>query len=245
MAPQHPQERKRKAVEVEEGEGGGAAAAEGVGGAAAKPTIGMQTSGIANRIVRSAKYAKLRHEKAREKKKRRAQATKEAERAAALGLAPPPKAVPKVRVGGGRGCALVLQSLTPLPPNCTDDREHARGGRDGCGAGRRGGGRRCAAGWHGGSDCRRAQHRRPPAHIPTTPPTHPPDEDQDEFAEHFKRVRPPNVLITTSYSVTGAMYKFISEMLEVRCVGGCARGLVGGWIARPTPPPPPLLPTPS
>ena len=29
----------------------------------------------------------------------------------------------------------------------------------------------------------------------------PADEDQDEFAEHFKRVRPPNVLITTSYKV--------------------------------------------
>lgn len=27
------------------------------------------------------------------------------------------------------------------------------------------------------------------------------DEDQDEFAEHFKRIRPPNVLITTSYKV--------------------------------------------
>lgn len=42
-----------------------------------------------------------------------------------------------------------------------------------------------------------------------------PDEDQDEFAEHFKRVRPPHVLITTSYKVTGIMYKFISELLEV------------------------------
>lgn len=46
-----------------------------------------------------------------------------------------------------------------------------------------------------------------------------PDEDQDEFAEHFKRVRPPHVLITTSYKVTGIMYKFISELLEV--CGGC------------------------
>ena len=52
----------------------------------------------------------------------------------------------------------------------------------------------------------------PPACLPA-------DEDQDEFAEHFKRVRPPNVLITTSYKVTGLMYKFISELLEVR--GGC------------------------
>jgi ribosome production factor 1 len=49
------------------------------------------------------------------------------------------------------------------------------------------------------------------------------DEDQDEFAEHFTRVRPPNVLITTSYKVTGLMYRFISELLEVRwCEGLCA-----------------------
>lgn len=41
------------------------------------------------------------------------------------------------------------------------------------------------------------------------------DEEQDEFAEHFANVRPPNVLITTSYKPSGIMYKFISEMLEV------------------------------
>lgn len=41
------------------------------------------------------------------------------------------------------------------------------------------------------------------------------DEDQDEFEQYFKDREPPNVLITTSYKVTGGMYKFISEMLEV------------------------------
>ncbi len=48
---------------------------------------------------------------------------------------------------------------------------------------------------------------------------HQTDEDQDEFAEHFKRVRPPHVLITTSYKVTGIMYKFISELMEVGLQG--------------------------
>lgn len=70
---------------------------------------------------------------------------------------------------------------------------------------RRGPGRVCGA--HQG------QGRTPP---PFRTPTTTADEDQDEFAEHFKRIRPPNVLITTSYKVTGTMYRFISELLEVR-----------------------------
>ncbi|GAB4823717.1 hypothetical protein N2152v2_010763 [Parachlorella kessleri] len=41
------------------------------------------------------------------------------------------------------------------------------------------------------------------------------EEDQDEFAEHFKSVRPPKVLLTTCYKPSGLMFKFISEMLEV------------------------------
>lgn len=41
------------------------------------------------------------------------------------------------------------------------------------------------------------------------------DEAQDEFSEHFQRVRPPNVLLTTCYKPSGIMYKFLSEMLEV------------------------------
>ena len=55
---------------------------------------------------------------------------------------------------------------------------------------------------------------RPPALLGSAR-HHAADEDQDEFAEHFRRVRPPNVLITTSYKVTGVMYKFVSELLEV------------------------------
>ena len=35
------------------------------------------------------------------------------------------------------------------------------------------------------------------------------------LAEHFQRLRPPNVLLTTCYKPSGIMYKFLSEMLEV------------------------------
>lgn len=41
------------------------------------------------------------------------------------------------------------------------------------------------------------------------------EEKDDEFAEHFANLRPPNVLITTSYTCTKVMYKFIADMLEV------------------------------
>ncbi|KAG1657804.1 hypothetical protein FOA52_006580 [Chlamydomonas sp. UWO 241] len=41
------------------------------------------------------------------------------------------------------------------------------------------------------------------------------DEDDDEFAEHFKNIRPPKVLITTCYKPSKVMYTFLSEMLEV------------------------------
>lgn len=34
-------------------------------------------------------------------------------------------------------------------------------------------------------------------------------------ADHFQRVRPPNVLLTTCYKPSGIMYKFLAEMLEV------------------------------
>jgi ribosome production factor 1 len=41
------------------------------------------------------------------------------------------------------------------------------------------------------------------------------DESMDEFAAHFARDRPPNVLLTTCYKPSGTMYKFLAEMLEV------------------------------
>ncbi|PRW33197.1 Ribosome production factor 1 [Chlorella sorokiniana] len=121
-------------------------------------TIGQKTSFIKNKIVRSEKYNKLRHEAKRDKKKARKARQKEEARAEELGIEPPPKAVPKT-IENQR-----VKDETMVQP---DDAEVAA------------------------------------------------DEDQDEFAEHFKRVRPPHVLITTSYKVTGIMYKFISELLEV------------------------------
>jgi ribosome production factor 1 len=41
------------------------------------------------------------------------------------------------------------------------------------------------------------------------------EEKDDEFADHFANLRPPNVLITTGYSCSKIMYRFLSEMLEV------------------------------
>lgn len=41
------------------------------------------------------------------------------------------------------------------------------------------------------------------------------DEDQDEFAQHFRKVRPPKVLITTSYYARRQVKQFIVEMLRV------------------------------
>lgn len=41
------------------------------------------------------------------------------------------------------------------------------------------------------------------------------DEDQDEFAEHFRKIRPPKVLITTSYRPGRRVKQFILEMLRV------------------------------
>ena len=52
-----------------------------------EPTIGQQTSHIANKIVRSEKYAKLRHEKNKLKKRERQKRQKEIERAEELGIA--------------------------------------------------------------------------------------------------------------------------------------------------------------
>jgi hypothetical protein len=40
-------------------------------------------------------------------------------------------------------------------------------------------------------------------------------------AEHFARVRPPKVLITTCYKPTKIMYTFISELLVSRGQQGC------------------------
>lgn len=83
--------KKRKATELGGSENGGGEA----GPCTSAPTIGQQTAGIRNKIVRSQKYAQLRASAKREKKKARAKRDKEIARAEELGQEPPPKPVPK------------------------------------------------------------------------------------------------------------------------------------------------------
>ena len=60
-------------------------------------TIGMQTSGIKNKQVRSERYHKLKHEANKKKKADRRRKQKEIAKAEELGVEPPPKQIPKVR----------------------------------------------------------------------------------------------------------------------------------------------------
>jgi len=60
------------------------------------PTVGQQTSFIKNKVVRSMRYQKLKHENNKKKKAERKKREKELARAEDLGLEPPPKKVPKV-----------------------------------------------------------------------------------------------------------------------------------------------------
>lgn len=97
---------------------------EGPSRGGSAPTIGQQTSQIANKIVRGAKYAKLKHEKHKSKKKQRAMRQKELERAEALGIEPPPKPVPKVTsrvpmTAALPPCMLPGEGRAPLHRNIT------------------------------------------------------------------------------------------------------------------------------
>jgi ribosome production factor 1 len=65
------------------------------GGAPGSASIGAQTAHIGNKIVRSARYAKLRHDAAKAKKSARKARDREAERAERAGLPAPPQAEPK------------------------------------------------------------------------------------------------------------------------------------------------------
>lgn len=60
-------------------------------------TVGQQTSGIKNKLVRSSKYHKLKHEKSKKKRIERKKRKQEYAKAEELGLEPPVKQVPKVR----------------------------------------------------------------------------------------------------------------------------------------------------
>jgi ribosome production factor 1 len=39
------------------------------------------------------------------------------------------------------------------------------------------------------------------------------ENEQDEFAEHFQNLRPPHVLLTTSFKATSVMYKFCADLM--------------------------------
>lgn len=63
--------------------------------------------------MRSERYGKLRHEKNKEKKKRRRLAAKEAERAEQLGIELPAKPVPKARAAAAPCWDLPASRLPP------------------------------------------------------------------------------------------------------------------------------------
>jgi hypothetical protein len=63
------------------------------------PSIGQQTAGIANKMVRSERYQKLKHEKSKKKKQERKKREREEDKLVAQGLEPPPKKIPKVSAG--------------------------------------------------------------------------------------------------------------------------------------------------
>ena len=39
------------------------------------------------------------------------------------------------------------------------------------------------------------------------------ENEHDEFVEHFQNLRPPHVLLTTSFKATSGMYKFCSDLM--------------------------------
>ena len=185
-------------------------------------TVGQQTAHIGNKIVRSQKYQKLKREAERKKKAERSKRQKEYAKAKELGIAPPPKKVPKVRAAGRQGAAAAVAAAraTRTVLACSGSRAVAL--------------RRSV--W---APARRAQqaaaHPLPPPrpHATTALQTIEntreadvttvaaddaevaADEADDEFAAHFSRERPPHVLLTTCYKPSGVMYRFLAEMLEV------------------------------
>lgn len=69
---------------------------DGPGPSDGPATIGQKTSFIKNKLVRSERYHKLKHEEKKKKKIERKKRQNEAAKAEELGLPPPPKAIPKV-----------------------------------------------------------------------------------------------------------------------------------------------------
>jgi hypothetical protein len=99
---------------------------DGMEALAGRPkSIGEQTSMIGNKMVRSQRYAKLRHEKSKAKKSERMKKRKEDEKAEKLGLEPAPKQTPKVTCMHVMHLLLVVLQMEPvqvlahMPPSTT------------------------------------------------------------------------------------------------------------------------------
>ncbi|KAF5836597.1 anticodon-binding protein [Dunaliella salina] len=145
------QEKRKRSGDDSDGEDGPSTSGK-------EATVGMRTSHIKNKLVRSEMYAKLRSKDKKKKKAERTKRQKEDEKAMKSGLEPPPRKQQKTIEN------MRVKDETMVT---ADDEEVAA------------------------------------------------DEEQDEFSEHFARVRPPKVLLTTCYKPSKIMYTFLSEMLEV------------------------------
>jgi hypothetical protein len=113
-----------------------------------------------------------------------------------VGAAPPPPSPP-------RPCLLGRPHGTPPSPFLWQ-----REGEGGAGAAAR------AAGWPRLAAPGRALQAAGPPH-PSTPQPLNPSHPRRARAEHFLALRPPKVLLTTSYKPTALMYQFLSELLEL------------------------------
>ena len=80
---------KRKAADADGDDAGPASVGPG--------TVGQRTSTIKNKLVRSEKYQKLKHEQKKKKATDRRKRQTEVAKAEELGLVPPARQIPKVR----------------------------------------------------------------------------------------------------------------------------------------------------
>lgn len=57
------------------------------------------------------------------------------------------------------------------------------------------------------------------------------ENEHDEFAEHFQNLRPPHVLLTTSFKATAGMYKFCSDLMVcLQSLAACVSTVVLLWF---------------
>lgn len=181
------------------------------------PSIGQQVAHIQNKQVRSIKYQELKRKDGKRRKGERKKRQEATSKALEMGVAPPTRQEPKTIESTREKDETVVQPDDEEVAMDEDDDEFAGEGRSECREWRGGaaaseavGSTPCSArdeceGWsrEEGGSCRVGDAPTPRL-WPLTP-----------CAAHFKRERPPNVLITTCYKPTGIMYRFISELLEV------------------------------